>query len=99
MAEQSLNYIPQGMNNITANLWFNGNCMDAIEYYKSTFDAKLIFPPYKFAGSDKVMHAMITIGDTNLMMGDTYPGSVEKGADAGTSVSFFYLHRRLRCFI
>ena len=89
MAEKALSYIPQGMNNVTANLWFNGNCADAIEYYKSTFGAEMMFPAYLFPGSDKIMHAMIKIGDTNLMMGDTYPGSEEKGADTGTSVSFF----------
>ena len=89
MAEKALKPVPDGMNNVTANLWFNGNCSEAIEYYMKVLGVELVFPPYSFPGSDKIMHAMIRIGDTNLMMSDSYPGGVEKGAVNGTTVSLF----------
>lgn len=89
MAEKAKRAVPEGMNTVTASLWFEGKCRYAIDYYKKVFNAELLFPPYPFPESDRVMHAMIKVGNTNLMMGDTYPGCSEKGAEEGTTVGFF----------
>ena len=49
-----------------------GKCADAIEFYKTAFGAveigKMLLP-----SSDKVMHAMIRIGDSMVMLTDEFP--------------------------
>ncbi|MCC9605770.1 VOC family protein [Blastopirellula sp. JC732] len=69
-------------------LFFNGDCREAFEFYAELFGAKIeaIFP---HAGSpsadqvsadfqDKIMHACMTIGDTQLMASDCPPEQFEK---------------------
>jgi PhnB protein len=89
MAEKAPKPVPDGMNNVTASLWFNGNCAEAIDYYKKIFDAKTEFPPYMYPDGKNVMHAMIKIGDTNLMMGDSLEKDYEKGPQSYATASFW----------
>ncbi len=63
--------IPQGMNNVTLYLTFKNNCSEAIELYKNAFDAKIPFEPMRFPDG-RILHAMIKIGDTNIMMSDSF---------------------------
>jgi PhnB protein len=61
-------------------LFFDGRCDDALEFYKKAIDAKVeMVMRYKDApdqsmispGShDKVMHASVRVGDTQLLMSD-----------------------------
>jgi PhnB protein len=64
-------------------LFYNGRCEEAIEHYKTVFDAKVgnlmrfrdnpDHPPadkVPAALADKVMHAALHIGDTQIMMSD-----------------------------
>lgn len=89
MVQKAPKPIPDGMNNVTTHLWFNGNCKDAIEYYKKVFDAKMEFPPYLYPDEKNVMHAMMKIGDTNLMMADSLEKDYEKGPMEYASSSFW----------
>ena len=64
-------------------LFFNGQCEEAIEFYKQTLGAKVLMAlrfrdnpdkpgPYKVAPDldDKIMHASLKIGETEVLMSD-----------------------------
>ncbi|MEC2074072.1 VOC family protein [Alkalihalophilus marmarensis] len=64
----------------------NGNGQEAVEFYKNAFNAELIgvqtfgdMPPnpeYPLPeeAKDRVMHGALQVGDTRLMISDTFPG-------------------------
>jgi uncharacterized glyoxalase superfamily protein PhnB len=81
--------VPEGMHNITAHLWFNGNCADALELYQRAFDADVID---SVPGPDGkgVMHSMIKLGDSMIMMADAWPGMWEQGPTTGTTAGIFF---------
>lgn len=65
------------MDGITPYAAFPGNCREALEFYKSAIGAEILFvqtvgdSPMKEVGpADKIMHATIQFGGTNLMMSD-----------------------------
>lgn len=68
------------MKALTPYLFFDGNCQEAMNFYKECFDGKLEVmtyenaPPETCAGlnipKDKVMHACIQAGDLTLMASD-----------------------------
>jgi len=63
------------------------NSNEAIEFYKKAFDATEV---YRFPAPDgKIMHAMITIGDSPIMMSDEFPAMGTKSplALGGTAVT------------
>jgi len=78
-------------------LFFNGNCEEALEFYKSAIDAKVdmvmrfsespepcqegMIPP---GHENKVMHASFRVGDTMIMASD---GCGDAPAFAGFSLS------------
>jgi len=56
---------------------FKGNCREAIEFYKSALDGKVVFvqtvgeSPMKDMGpADNIMHSTIRVGDSPIMMSD-----------------------------
>jgi uncharacterized glyoxalase superfamily protein PhnB len=63
--------IPEGMNTVTATLAFRGDCVKALELYPRAFGAKVVYPAEK-TPDGKVMHAMIKIGDSNIMLSDSF---------------------------
>src|SRR5271167_3605298 len=63
--------VPEGMHTITPHLVVR-NAAKAIEFYKKAFGAEVKGVHYTPDG--KVMHAMLKIGDSNLMMADEFPG-------------------------
>jgi PhnB protein len=71
MAQKATNPIPDGMNTVTTYLSFNGDCGNALEIYPKAFDAKVPFQADK-TPDGKIMHAMIKIGDSNIMMSDIF---------------------------
>jgi PhnB protein len=69
MPRKALKPIPKGMRTITPVLNFKGDCIKAIEFYKKAFGAKVIGEVVK--GPDgKVLHALLKIGDSNVMLSD-----------------------------
>ena len=64
----------------------NGNAKEAIEFYEKALDAKLVFSqtfgempenpefPIPEEAKDRITHATITIGESELMFSDTFPG-------------------------
>jgi PhnB protein len=77
-------------------LMMNGNAKDAIEYYTQVMDAKVEFQqtfgdmpanpamPTMPEVKDLVMHAMVKIGDSDLMFSDTFPDQPTKSGDQVT---------------
>ncbi|MBS1833669.1 MAG: VOC family protein [Acidobacteria bacterium] len=56
---------------------FNGNCREAIEFYKKAIGAEVMFiqtvgdsPMKEMGAADKIMHATLKFGPTQLMMSD-----------------------------
>ena len=78
--------IPKDMHTITPHLVCDG-AADAIAFYKKAFnaveDARMQTP------DGKIMHAMLTIGDSHLMLVDEFPdyGSIGPNKLKGTPVT------------
>jgi PhnB protein len=81
--------IPDGMSMLTPHLWFNGNCAQAIDFYKNVFGAEEFVPSIKGPDGKSIMHAMLKFGDSNIMMADAWPGTWEKGPVDGATTGFF----------
>jgi PhnB protein len=65
--------------NVNPYLTFDGNCREAMEFYKSVLGGELTVNTFgEFGGdaavADKVMHAMLLGGKGTLMASDTAPG-------------------------
>jgi PhnB protein len=89
MAVRAPKPVPDGMNTVTTQLFFNGNCKQAIDFYKRAFKAQVV-GNIAYAQDDKtVIHAMVKIGDTNLMMSDADPGSFGTGPNSHVNASLF----------
>ncbi len=62
MPEKAKKPIPEGMNTVTTQLWFNGNCREAIEFYKKALGAEMPFPAVEGPGGKGIMHPCAPIG-------------------------------------
>ncbi len=71
MPKKALKPVPEGMNTVTPYLVFHGDCSKAIDLYQKAFGARMLFNPEK-SPDGKIMHAMLRIGDSNIMMSDTF---------------------------
>ena len=89
MAHPAPQPVPGGMHTITPQLWFNGNCTEAIDFYKKAFRAEQSGNIVPSPDGRYVWHAMLKIGDSHFMMADTMPGSWEKGPERGTTLSLW----------
>ena len=89
MAEKAQKAIPEGMHTISIHLWFNGNCNEAIEFYQKAFGAELVAPVVPTPDGDGVLHAMLRLGDSPLLMADSWPGSWESGPKQNTTASMW----------
>jgi uncharacterized glyoxalase superfamily protein PhnB len=74
-AKRKFERTPKEFHTVTPYLAING-AVEALEWYKKAFGAKELF---REAGPDgKLMHARIKIGDSVIMLSDTFPGSMHK---------------------
>ena len=89
MAKKASKPVPEGMQTITPQLWFDGDCHQAIDFYQKAFNAKLATPPVPDPGGQSVMHAMLSIADSSIMMADAWPDGWEHGAGKGTTGSLW----------
>jgi len=78
--------IPKDMHTITPHLVCDG-AAEAIEFYKKAFNA--VEHARMQTPDGKIMHAMLTIGDSHLMLVDEFPdyGSVGPNKLKGTPVT------------
>ena len=81
--------VPDGMHTITTHLWFNGNCGQAVEFYQKALGAELASPVVPGPDGKGVMHAMLRIGDSHVMLADTWPGAWEKGPEGGATAGLW----------
>lgn len=70
---------------------FNGNCEEAINFYKNALDGEILFmqrygesPMQGMSGDQKVMHCTLKIGDSNIMASDNPEGHP---ANPGSNIS------------
>lgn len=89
MPQQAPKPVPEGMHTLTAHLWFNGNCLEAIEFYQKAFGAELVTPAVTGPNGKGVMHAMLKLGSSHLMMADAWPGGWESGPKAGATAGLW----------
>jgi PhnB protein len=81
--------IPEGMSTVTVNLWFNGNCNEAIKFYQKAFGAELMGPIAYNKDGETVCHAMIRIGNSPMMMADAWSEGPESGPDGSASAGLW----------
>jgi uncharacterized glyoxalase superfamily protein PhnB len=81
--------VPDGMNTVTTHLFYNGNCKQAIEFYKKAFNASLVGNIAYGPDGNSIMHAMLKFGDTNLMLADAMSDSFAKGPNSHMSAMLF----------
>ncbi|MCG6197437.1 VOC family protein, partial [Anoxybacillus sp. LAT_38] len=67
-------------------LVMDGNAKEAIQFYEKALDAKILFYqtfgempenpefPLPEEAKDRVSHAMVRVGESDLMFSDTFPG-------------------------
>ena len=79
---QTAKAVPQGFHTLTPHLVVR-NADQAIEFYKKAFGAEVVGDIARMPNG-KVMHALLRIGDSNLMLNDEMP---EMGALAPVSGS------------
>ncbi|AOH55064.1 hypothetical protein ABE28_011955 [Peribacillus muralis] len=77
-------------------LMMNGNAKEAIEFYEKALDAKILFTqtfgempenpefPLPEEAKELVSHAMVKVGETDLMFSDTFPGQMSQTGDQVT---------------
>jgi len=84
---QKVQPIPQGFHTLTPHLTVR-NAEQAIEFYKKAFGAELVGDVAR-APNGKVMHALLRIGDSNLMLNDEMPeaGALSPLSDGGSPVT------------
>lgn len=73
----------------------NGNAKEAIKFYEKALDAKLLFyttfgempenpeSPLPEEAKELVAHAMLKVGETDLMFSDVFPGYTSQIGDHG----------------
>ena len=69
-------------------IMFAGNCQEAIDFYQKAIGAELLYSqkwgetPHAQPGlEDKIMHATIKVGDSNIMMSDGSPEDVPESSN------------------
>ena len=91
---------------LTTYLTFDGNCRDAMEFYKKCLDAQLYLMPFSEApgevperAKNRIIHAKLTKGAAVLMASDTMPGMpFQQGNNFSVSVSCESLQEIERLF-
>ncbi len=89
MSQKAPAAIPQGMHTITPAMWFNGNCREAIEFYKKALNAEIVGQIAPSPDGKSIWHAMMKIGNSNFMLSDAMPGSWEKGPEKTTTMGMW----------
>ncbi|MBM7691772.1 PhnB protein [Peribacillus deserti] len=77
-------------------LVMNGNAKEAIQFYKEALEAEVLFVqsfgempenaefPLPEEAKDRVSHATIQVGETHLMLSDTFPGQPHQSGNQVT---------------
>ena len=84
---QTAKAVPQGFHTLTPHLIVR-DADQAIEFYQKAFGAELVGDVARMPNG-KVMHALLRIGDSNLMLNDEMPeyGAVAPQSTGGSNVT------------
>jgi PhnB protein len=81
---------------LTPYLMLDGNAKEAIQFYEKVFDAKVLFSqtfgdmpenpefPLPEEAKDRIAHALLKVGESDLMFSDTFPGQPPQSGDQVT---------------
>lgn len=89
MAEAAKSPVPEGMHTITTQFFFNGNCKEAVEFYKKAFNAEQLGELVMAPDGKSVWHVMMQIGNSHIMMADAMPDGYEKGPSGNGTMSIW----------
>jgi PhnB protein len=70
MATKAKSATPEGMHSTTPYFFFNGNCREAVDFYKRAFNAEILGHIVPAPDGKSVWHVLLKIGDSNIMMAD-----------------------------
>lgn len=87
MATATKNPVPENLTAVTPQFWFNGNCRQAISFYKKALGAELDGDIVDSPDGNFVWHAILRIGNAAIMVADALPGGVEVGPGETTTMS------------
>jgi uncharacterized glyoxalase superfamily protein PhnB len=88
MSRRATKPIPEGLRSITPQLWFDGNCREAVDFYKRVFGAELV-GELDTMPDGKVMHAGLRIGNSTIFLADTMGSEYTKGPGRFTTASLY----------
>jgi PhnB protein len=88
MPRKAVKPIPRGLHSVTTQLWFDGNCKEAVDFYQKAFDAKLI-GNVDTTPDGRVMHARLKIGNTNLFLADTMGSEHSRAPERYVTASLY----------
>ena len=91
---------------LTPYFMMDGNSRDAIQFYEKTLDATVVsiqtygevLPSCPSALKEHVAHAMIKVGEDELIFSDTPGPSIQKGNQLMISISSYNLEKSKRLF-
>ena len=89
MPQEASSPVPRGMHTVTTRLWFDGNCSEALAFYERLFGARIVTPPVAAPEGEGILHAMLRLGDVDLMMADARPDRWEQGPRMGVTASLW----------
>ncbi len=81
--------VPAGMNTLTTQLWFKGDCDKALDFYQKAFGAELVGNVARGPGGKGIMHAMLKLGNAHIMVADAWPGAWERAPQDGATAGLF----------
>ena len=88
MATKATKPVAEGMHTLTAQLWFNGNCRDAIDFYKRVFKAE-VSGDVDYSPEGKVLMALLRFGDSAVMVADAMGNEFERGPEHFATASLY----------
>src|SRR3954465_13459025 len=81
---------------LTPYLMLDGNAKEAIQFYEKVFDAKVLFSqtfgdmpenpefPLPAEAKERIAHALLKVGESDLMFSDRFPGQPHQNGDQVT---------------
>jgi PhnB protein len=81
---------------LTPYLMLDGNAKEAIQFYEKVFDAKVLFSqtfgdmpenpefPLPAEAKERIAHALLKVGESDLMFSDRFPGQPHQSGDQVT---------------
>lgn len=90
MAKKANKPVPEGLNNITPYLWFEGDCRKAMEYYQLVFGAEAECHAQLCPDGETVMSAKLNVGNSSIMLCSfDDPDQPRQGVAKGSSSDFW----------